>query len=91
MTQGAVDGADNAFPSWSPDGTKIVFMSDRIGRQFDLFVMNPDGSEVVQVSREPSESTKEQQLFPAWSPLPGLVTPSAIRALSWGQVKVGGW
>ena len=30
-------------PDWSPDGTKIVFVSNRSGK-YDIYAMNPDGS-----------------------------------------------
>ncbi len=35
--------------SWSPDGTKIVFASDRNGN-FDLFTINADGTGLAQVT-----------------------------------------
>jgi Tol biopolymer transport system component len=38
--------ADDIWPSWSADGKKIVFMSNRTGR-FEIFVMNVDGSEQI--------------------------------------------
>ena len=48
-------------PDWSPDGTKIAFVSDREGR--DIYVMNADGTNVVKITRfEYSVSD------PAWSP-----------------------
>jgi len=37
-------------PAWSPDGSKIVFQSDRDGN-FEIYRMNPDGSNQQRVSR----------------------------------------
>lgn len=34
---------NNAAPVWSPDGTEIVFLTDRTG-QWEVWVMNSDGS-----------------------------------------------
>jgi Tol biopolymer transport system component len=31
---------DNLFPSLSPDGTRIVFVSNRDNSLFDVYVMN---------------------------------------------------
>jgi len=56
---GAYDDID---PSWSPDGTRIAFASDRDG-DFDVYVMKADGSGVTQVTREPRSDR-----CPAWSP-----------------------
>ena len=38
----------NTAPAWSPDGSKILFLSDRNGK-WEYFTMNPDGSNVQQV------------------------------------------
>lgn len=55
-------GAD-LFPKWSPDGSKIVFYSDRDGGYYQIYVMNADGSNPVRLTRSESEDT-----LPAWSP-----------------------
>jgi Tol biopolymer transport system component len=47
-------GAASFGPSWTPDGTKIIFSSNhhtdpKLGN-FDLFLINPDGSGIEQVT-----------------------------------------
>jgi Tol biopolymer transport system component len=55
--------AFNAQPSFSPDGTKIAFISDRGGAE-NVWIANPDGSNPVQLSQD------EQSEFasPTWTP-----------------------
>ena len=55
-------GYDDIGPTWSPDGTRIAFASDRDG-DFDVYLMNADGSGVRQVTTEPRDDR-----YPAWSP-----------------------
>ena len=55
-------GFDSA-PAWSPDGSRIAFISDRNGRRA-LYVMDADGSGVRQLTDEPLRSADA----PAWSP-----------------------
>lgn len=59
-----IDGSDfrrltdndliDALPLWSPDGTEILFTSNRgDGEKLDLFVMNTDGQVVRQLTQTP--------------------------------------
>jgi len=49
--------------AWSPDGSRIAFVSNRASRNTQLFVMNADGSSVQQLTHDalPHE-------LPSWSP-----------------------
>ncbi len=53
-------GTDYA-PSWSPDGAKLLFSSDRDGN-FEIYVMNADGSGVLRLTNDPGTDQ-----YPAWS------------------------
>ncbi|MGZ4784154.1 MAG: hypothetical protein ACXV5S_00655 [Acidimicrobiales bacterium] len=59
--------ADDEMPAWSPDGTRIAFMSDRDASSDtynqDIYTMNADGSRVVQITESPGLDYE-----PAWSP-----------------------
>ena len=52
----------NSYPSPSPDGTRVVFQSNRTGR-WELFVMRADGTELRQLTDAPGDN-----VTPKWSP-----------------------
>jgi tol-pal system beta propeller repeat protein TolB len=54
-------GGGNFFPSWSPDGTKIVFVSNRTG-SWQIWSMNANGANQTQLTNVPNNN------FPSWSP-----------------------
>jgi Tol biopolymer transport system component len=63
------EGSGEQSPAWSPDGTRIVFVSNRAAPRGgttgpELWVMDADGSDV----RRLSDTTEAASLAPAWSP-----------------------
>jgi dipeptidyl aminopeptidase/acylaminoacyl peptidase len=44
----------NTDPSWSPDGTKLLFVSDRSGNR-DIYMMNSDGTNVRRITNTPED------------------------------------
>jgi serine/threonine-protein kinase len=56
-------GVDDLDPEWSPDGERIVFVSDRAG-SYDLYVMNADGSDPRRLTKTPDRC----EANPTWAP-----------------------
>ena len=54
----------DGYPTWSPDGQKILFSSDRDGA-LNIYVMNQDGTNVVRLT---TTAAPAQDRFPTWSP-----------------------
>ena len=68
------DGAEYKHPSWSPDGQRIVFWSNRSGRR-QLWVMDKDGSNLRNISNSNADDWD-----PVWikapRPITGTSTPT---------------
>src|SRR5215471_13582276 len=52
--------ANSLFASWSPDGNRIAFRSDRTGERH-IYVMNADGSNLKQITTAGAPNS-----FPSW-------------------------
>jgi TolB protein len=50
-TIGTPPAQSDWHPSWSPDGSRIVFTSDR-GGSTDIFIMNSDGTDITQLTSD---------------------------------------
>jgi tricorn protease len=58
-------GADDRYPAWSPDGTRIAYFSDQSG-EFTLYIKNQNGQgepERIDLGTPPSYF-----YYPTWSP-----------------------
>ena len=48
------NNADDWLPIWSPDGSKIAFMTNRDGN-YEIYIMNSDGSGVTRITNNDAE------------------------------------
>jgi Tol biopolymer transport system component len=58
---GTSDPYRDRAPRWSPDGSRIAFLSDRSGT-LEIWSMRPDGSDLVQLTHDGAAGV------PVWSP-----------------------
>ncbi len=54
--------ADDAIATWSPDGTRIAWETNREG-DFDIWIMDADGTNPTALTVDPADDE-----WPAWSP-----------------------
>ncbi len=57
-----VTNVQDAYPMLSPDGTRLVFESNRTGN-WDIYSMKPDGTDLVRLTDNPAAD-----VGPIWSP-----------------------
>lgn len=58
------------LPNWSPDGTRIVFQSNRAGN-YEIYVMNADGGRQTRLTWDGTNRQaryRDRDEAPAWSP-----------------------
>lgn len=91
---GGPAGTRDVRPVWSPDGKQIAFESDRAGNS-DIYIMDADGSNVVQLTFDPYATLQmpgpsPQDITPAWSPDgKRIVFASGRNNIFWLQVLNG--
>ena len=70
-------------PAWSPDNRKIAFVKYTLDGYKDIFTINADGSGLKNIT----QTDKEYEEDPVWSPAPLAVSSSGRMAARWGEVK----
>lgn len=71
------DSFDNLTPTWSPNGSHIIFVSNRSG-QYKLWHINIDGSGLTQLTTGDGE-----ERYPAWSPDGNTIAFASTRGGNW--------
>jgi dipeptidyl aminopeptidase/acylaminoacyl peptidase len=74
----APDGSNNDCPTWSPDGQKIAYLSNKMGQVSGIFLMDADGANKILVT--PLDLPGNNYGCPVWSP-----DGEALAALRYGE------
>ncbi len=77
------DPGISEWPTWSPDGRTLAFVSDRAGN-FDIFVRRIDGGQEVNVTADPG-----QDYQPAFSPDGNQIAFISTRSSATGMIQIG--
>ena len=68
-------------PSWSPDGQRITFMSERDGNS-EIYVIDADGGNPQNLTNNPHSDAS-----PSWLNSPFSVSPVGKKFAMWGRLK----
>jgi Tol biopolymer transport system component len=58
-----VTNTETSYPFWSPDGKRIVFHSNRLDNNWDIYIMDTDGTHLERLT-----NTRANEETPVWSP-----------------------
>ncbi len=68
-------------PTWSPDSMKIAFSADNEQGDQEVWVVDIDGSNLVNLTDGLGGD------YPAWQPVSHSATATSVEAQSWGRIK----
>ncbi len=75
--------ASDESPSWSPDGQRIAFQSDRDGgKNSEIYVMDADGNNPRNLTNHPAPDYQPDWFNPGYS-----VSPAGKLRVIWGRLK----